>query len=441
MGLLETLDRWFPLDAPKAAPAPTNGKGQSITIGSNLFWPDWPDTLSLGANLDDEKVHRETAYAVVALAYICMDYRARKLSEAPPIVIEETDEGDEWLDNHELNPILARPNVDYAMAYLYHTTSIFRDTTGACLWVKIRDRGGRPVSLYPFNKDQFTVRSDKERLYAEFEITTQSGPRKFGPEDVVYFFNYNSVAPLDVALAWLDLSQQVRVALRKSFVHAIMPSSALEIPEILEPDTFDRTKGQLSQSFQHAKRTGDPLLLSGGAKWHTIAMSMRDLLPAQVWSIVEATVCAVFNVRPEVLGLITGLENAPWSHMPSAQKMVYEEMAIPRWTQDAEVLTQSLLREFDADPTHLIRFDTENIPALQEDQAAKSLIAEKAAGYLTVDEKRQLLGYEPLGGEMGETILVPLTMQPLNLLAGGGMEGVIPIAADEDEEPVKEPVA
>lgn len=133
MGLLETLDRWFPLDAPKAAPAPNGKKGQIITIGSNTFWPDWPDTTPWGISLDDEKVHREIAYATVALAYICMDYRARKLSEAPPIVIEETDEGDEWLDNHELNPILARPNVDYAMAYLYHTTSIFRDTTGACL--------------------------------------------------------------------------------------------------------------------------------------------------------------------------------------------------------------------------------------------------------------------------------------------------------------------
>jgi hypothetical protein len=58
------------------------------------------------------------------------------------MVVEETDRGREWLKNHELNPLLARPNPDYGMARLVEATETYLCLTGRCLWVKNRDRAG-----------------------------------------------------------------------------------------------------------------------------------------------------------------------------------------------------------------------------------------------------------------------------------------------------------
>jgi phage portal protein BeeE len=72
------------------------------------------------------------------------------------MVVEETDEGEEWLPDHELNPLLARPNPDYGMARLIEATETYLCLTGRCLWVKNRDRQGRVAMLYPFSGDEFT---------------------------------------------------------------------------------------------------------------------------------------------------------------------------------------------------------------------------------------------------------------------------------------------
>jgi hypothetical protein len=58
-----------------------------------------------------------------------------KVREAPLMVVEESEDGEAWVKDHELNPILARPNADYGIRRLTETTEIFLCTTGSALWV------------------------------------------------------------------------------------------------------------------------------------------------------------------------------------------------------------------------------------------------------------------------------------------------------------------
>lgn len=443
MGLWEVLaarSRPVPIEEPatngKALVDPVEQKG--LILSPRSFWLDgnWQ-----GQNPDKDTVSAWAAYATVALAHVCIRYRARKLIEPPIMVVEETDAGEEWLDGHELNPLLARPNPDYPMRRMYELTSVYRDTTGACLWLKVRDRGERVARLYPFPGDSFTVESDETRLYAKFRIETRNmGTQIVDASDVIYFSNLHpddlmkGLAPIDVALNWLDLEAKLRVAARSALRNSVLPSGMLSIKEVLNDHEFERMQGELRQWHGGPRNVGQPMLGTGGAGWESIASALADVMPSEMWDRIEATVCAVFAVRPEVLGLLVGLKNAPWSHMEIAQRMGYEETALPQWAADEEILTDSLLREVDPDPAHIIRFDTSRIPALQENVKEKADIAVQGSGFLTVDEKRQLLGYEPVGGPQGDTILVPVTMQPLDFFLDAGL-GTVPV---EDEEPETE---
>lgn len=384
-----------------------------------------------------------TAYAGTALAYICITKRATKLVEAPPMVVDETDAGDEWLEDHEVNPLLSKPNADYSFRRLYQLTSIYRDLTGRALWAKVRTRGQQTAALRVFSGNQFTVHAANGREFGRFEMSTLSGPKSLPPEDVIYFPGVDpwnpqgSIAPIDAALGALGIGSALQTAAKNMLMNALMPGGAITIPDALLDPEFERLQGQLSQTYGGARRAGKPMLLPAGASWQTISLSLAELMPADLISWVEATVCAVFELHPSMLGLKTGIENSPWSNLEQAQRMLYDEMCLPRWTADAEILTESLLRDYDDDPNHLVRFDTSDISVLQEDTKEKAEILKVIGPYQTYDENRAFMGLKPAGGEVGKARLVPMTWTPIEFLLEPPQPSPVmdPNAPDPNAEP------
>src|SRR5690606_2332234 len=136
-----------------------------------------------------------------------------------------------------------------------------------------------------------------------------------------------------------------------------------------------------------------------------VSFSLRDLMPGDVLDRVEATVAAAFRIPPVVLGFLVGLKNSPWSQMAEARRMTYEDTIEPMWRRDEKTLTRQWLRLVDPNPRRMIRFDTSKIRALQLDRAKMAEIAEKTRDVGTVNERRALLGWEPLEDERGDVIV------------------------------------
>src|SRR5690606_15006593 len=136
-----------------------------------------------------------------------------------------------------------------------------------------------------------------------------------------------------------------------------------------------------------------------------VSFSLADLLPGDVLDRVEACVAAAFRIPPVVLGFLVGLRNSPWSQMEQARRMTYEDTIEPLWRRDEKTLTRHLLRLVDPNPRRMIRFDTSKIRALQIDRAQMADIAQKTRDIGTVNERRALLGWEPIEDDRGERIL------------------------------------
>lgn len=401
------------------------------------FWPDWPGVLGL-APADREDVSGVAAYAGAALAYICMNYRAQKLAEAPVMVVEEADEGDEWLHDHELAPLLADPNADQTMDQLYELTNLYRDATGGCLWLKVQDRGKRVAELRAFPKSDFTVTSTPERLHGEFKVRTQQGEKVYSWRDVIYFVNPSitdpvngATAPLEVVLAYLNIGGSVRVQARNLIKNAVRPTGAFTTDQRLSDDQFARLREQMRAQHQGASNAGDWMLVEGGAEWKQISQTLGDVIPDSLISWIEGTVCAAFQLHPALLGIKSGMENSPWSHLETATRNLYDQMCLPQWSKDAKLVTKSLLRDIDDDPAHLVRFDTSAIPALQEDLTEKLAAFKDILHLLTGNEIRQMAGLAPLPGVEGDIRYVPIGLLPSDMLGAVEAEG----ADDGEEEP------
>lgn len=365
------------------------------------------------------------AFAAAALAYVCIRYRVTKLVEPPVVVVEEDDQGNEsWLPDHEAARLLIRPNADMSMRRLMEMTQVYLDTTGQALWIKTRDRLDRAAAVYPFSGDDFTVhrraadpgRNLPARLYGEFKVTVVNErgsveTRTYQAEDVVYFSNFDPTdlrggqAPLDAALGMLNIGHDLRRSIQSALKNSMMPSGAFSVDGELTEAQYDRLL-DLLEARKGPEKTGTPLLIENGGKWIQFAVALKDLMAPEAWRMVEAVVASCFQVRPELLGLLVGLENSPWSHMKEARRIFYDDTIRPLWGFYQDELTEQLLRPMDDDPRILVRFDTSKVQALQADIEARSQTAERMKGAWTMNDMRSYTGKEPFddGDPRGDVV-------------------------------------
>lgn len=422
MGILDRLAiRHFP-----PAPESYNGNGRhvapmaqaapAVTTPTSVF-PFWvtDENDRIVREITDGATRRGLgAYLANVLVYGAVNYRMRKVAEAPLIPVDVRDAGNPWIEDHEIAPLLAQPNPDQTGHEFLEEHQMYMDSTGMCLWVKSRDRAGRVGELRAFHGDEFTVEqitrvSDEEfrqgrrpRLYGRFRVgSVRNDP--FYPEDVVFFRyphptdRFRGLAPVRVVADVLGIGEALTGHVRRALengaqvggIFTVPPDRNLTDEEFRRLDALIRSKYSGGNSYR-------PMLGEGGLTFSPMAHSFRDLELGSLWREVETAVCTAFSVRPELLPMLVGMENSPWSHMATAQRLAYDEAVIPLWTRYEAVVTNQLLRDFDDDKAHELRFDTSEIPALQDDLKEKADILTKVGKDMTRDERRSFMGFQPL---------------------------------------------
>jgi HK97 family phage portal protein len=415
----------------KHAPEPSGKKALLMTHPVREFF----DIADKYLPRDEHAVSGLHAYAVSALVYACMRYRATKLVEPPLWIAEETEDGEEWVEDHELAEVLERPNPDMEMADMLEATHLFLDAGGSALWVKTRDRGGRVAALYPFASDDFAVKASKERLYGEFKVNVAGGTKTLPPEDVIYFRNVDprdplsGMAPLDAALAHVNIGQSLRDAVRSQLRRAVKPGSIITIENPFpDEDARNKFKAELQAQYAGAFNAGRPMVLEG-AKLEQLPFALKELGLGPIQNDVEVAVCAAFQVHPALVGAKIGVENSgSWADtIASAQNLFYDLYAFPTWARLEKTITRSLLREVDDNPLRFIRFDKTKVRALQADLTKRSTESNLNADTWTVNERRLHTGQDALeDDERGEQI-GRAAVDPFGGLFGGigkGRRGV-----------------
>ena len=389
-------------------PPATNGKAagakavSGVTLSGFSFVPNGDGTANIVRLGDPAQLGLATAYAVSAYAYVAMRYRAEKLGEPALMVVREDreDSSEEWLPDHPAARVLEEPSPDYDMGELLYRTSLYIDQGGAALWVMDADRGGRVGRLTPYAQTEFSVEATADRLRGRFLVNTARGTEPFGPERVIYFpephpTDWNvGQSRLEVALQWLNLAETTRKSVRDLLSKSVWPSLIVQPDASWNPDEkeLERYKQELAQ---YGNNKGAPLVLLGGGSAQVVAAQIKDLLPADLLNRVESVISAVFGIPAIVLQYQVGMENAPWSQMEEARRMCAEDTLDPRWRDFERRLTRQLLRRVDEDPSLYIRFDRSTVKGLQADRLEQAQLAAIASRDTSLNERRQLMGFDP----------------------------------------------
>jgi HK97 family phage portal protein len=325
---------------------------------------------------------------------------AETASAVPWLLYQGTSE----LTAHPLLDLLARPNHRQAGAsfmealygYLILSGNAYLERVDAGALAELHllrpdrvavltDAAGWPVAL----KYSQTAVSRTVALFngAEGEALQLS---LFHPLDDHYGF-----PPLEAALAALDIQNAAGRWNKALLDNSARPSGALVYAPKeggnLTDEQYERLKTELEEGYSGARRAGRPLLLEGGLDWKAMGLTPKDMDFVEAKNSAARDIALALGVPPMLLG-IPG--DNTYSNYQEANRAFYRHTIIPLVSRIAKELSAWFSALYGEDLR--LWYDADQVAGLSGEQDA--LWARiGAADFLTEDEKREAVGYPPLG--------------------------------------------
>jgi HK97 family phage portal protein len=161
---------------------------------------------------------------------------------------------------------------------------------------------------------------------------------------------------------------------------------------VLSGQQFDRLKKQLDDTYTGTANAGRPMLLEGGLDWKAMSLSPQDMDFLETKHAAAREIALAFGVPPMLLG-IPG--DNTFANYQEANRSFFRQTVLPLAARTGCAIAQWLSPQFGE--SIRITIDTDRIDALAADRAA---LWERVsnADFLTLNEKREAVGYAPVEG-------------------------------------------
>ncbi|MFD2577886.1 phage portal protein [Novosphingobium colocasiae] len=179
----------------------------------------------------------------------------------------------------------------------------------------------------------------------------------------------------------------------------------------LSADQFDRLKAELAGAFSGSGNAGRPMLLEGGLKWQSMAMSPADMDFAALKAAAARDIALAFGVPPMLLGLPG---DATYANYREANRALWRLTLLPLSAKILAGLGEGLAAWF---PDARLAVDLDRVPALAEDRE-RLWSQVSGAGFLDDAEKAHAAGAARAQGSLAPTGSGEHFMNNGDMLAG-----------------------
>lgn len=339
---------------------------------------------------------------------------------------KRTTADDEKLEQHPLLDLLAHPhgldNITGTASLIEQIVSYYVLSGNSYLTaLRPTTRKGPPVELWVQQPGRMRILPAADGTVATYRYTVSGKSYDFDPADVLHWKSFSplddwyGLSPVGVAARIVDQMNSANDWNTALMQNMARPSGFLTSPTQLSDPQFERLQAELKAKYASAKNAGKPGLLEGGMTWQQVGMAPTDLdwLEGKKTNVREIAV--VLGVPSELLGDST---NKTYSNYGEARKSFYTETVLPLMDVLRDLFNAWLVPMY-ADPSLHLDYDRDDIEALQEDRALVWTRAQTsyAGGLLTLNEARDLLGYDAL--DDGDVVLAPPRGITLDQLLSG----------------------
>lgn len=336
-------------------------------------------------------------------------FRAVKLiaeaAAAVPLVLQDSVQR---YETHDVLRLIAAPNSAQGRAEFFEALFGQLLLSGDAYLEAVAGEVGAPFELHVLRSDrmkvvpgadgwpvayEYAVGARKHRFDVSGEVPAVCHIKSFHPQDDHY-----GLSPMQAAATALDVHNSASRWSKALLDNAARPSGAIVVHgkdgnATLGPEQFQRLQDEMEAYHQGAKNAGRPMLLEGGLDWKPMGFSPSDMEFQKTKESAAREIAIAFGVPPMLLG-IPG--DATYANYQEANRAFYRQVVVPLASKVAGKIGDWLASH--TGETVELKPDLDQVAALAVERDAQwSRVA--SADFLSIDEKRALLGLPPLSAE------------------------------------------
>lgn len=341
--------------------------------------------------------------------FACVSALAFGFSEPPLQVFDGPEQDATRIPTHPFIAFMQRPNqVGMGQAELMITTIVYMAIGGNAYWHKIRNARGQVIEVRPYHAGHITAIPGGDYWIDHYVYDVQglggTGAQlpRIPREDLVHFKwpspdprqPWQAQPPLLAAATNIQSDNELTKYLFALLRNDAVPRTVLVTPadRVLDDPEARRMKQQWKERYGGENR-GDVAILEGGTTVQRLGLNMTELAFDALHRIPETRIAAVMRVPPIIAGLAAGLERSTFANYGEARAAFTQDTLSPLWRMVESEIDADLLPEFGNGVT--VRFDRDQVAALQEDRAVKwgYITTAYKSGLIQLNEGRRKLGF------------------------------------------------
>ena len=365
----------------------------------------------------------EEGYAQNAIVFRCVDIIAKAVASIPLEVMV----GEEVAESHPLAALLKNPNPDQDWRDFAEWFIGYKLLTGTTFAERVMAINGKdPLQLWVWQPyaikvlDPTNIRSPFPLAYV-YQDGRPAHDRRWdvdefnGQSDLLLWRNFSPMnrwfgsSALAAGARDVDQHNQAGEWNRKMLANNMQPPGMLYTEGNLTEGQFNDIKQQMKERSQGPQNARMPLIGQGGLKWASFANNAQEMDWLNGRRMAGHNIAAVFGVPTQVIP-IEGSQT--FANYEEARLALWEDTVIPEALNMAGALMRWFRPCYKEGQRLSIKLKLDNVPALAPRRKQKWETIGNAT-FLSINEKRVALGYEPVKNKEADAVYVEAGKLPL----------------------------
>jgi HK97 family phage portal protein len=367
------------------------------------------------------KDYFEEGYMRNVIVYKAIKEITNAISDVDIYVVKRNGDDVEKDREHEAVKLLERPNPMQGKDGFLQELFTNYQVSGEMFCVRTPENGS-PVELWALNPMHMEIAPGQGGMPSAYIHKVNNREKKFdvdprtGVSQVFHLKEYNpldywrGLSPLKAASLAADTHNAGLMWNHSLLDNGARPSGIIKFKEDPGIDAMNRLKEHFKNNIQGSSNAGELPVLTDDAEWQQIDNNPRDM---DYISTMKETAKYVASALGVPLPLIDN-DASTFNNMEQAKERLWTDTVLPLLNKFL-IAYSNWLKPIYGEDFELCA-DLDSIPALEgvRTRTFNRMVEAVKSGLITIDEARQAIGYDSLGG-VADSLFVPANSIPIDM--------------------------
>jgi len=351
----------------------------------------------------------DEGYRKNIIVYRCIKLISQNASAVPFIVYQGSGADKKELSEHPLIDLLKRPNPNQGGMEFFESLYAHYLIAGNAYIEAVGPEDKAPLELWGLRPDRMQIIPGRGGMVEAYRYTVNGKSIDFaadsisGDSAILHIKSFHplddwyGMSPLEAAAFSIDQHNDAAKWNASLLQTSGRPSGAIvykpvdsNASDVMTDEQRNNLKTEIETFFSGAKNAGRPLVLEGGLEWQEMALSPKEMDWISGKDVSAREIALAFNIPAQLIGISGSLT---FSNFEQARLAMFDDAILPLLEHVKIELNNWLSVKYGDDIS--IDYDIDSIEALAP-RRKEHWDKINSASFLTINEKRQMLGIAPL---------------------------------------------